>query len=120
MQTYRCTCGNRLFFENTRCVACDAEVGWCEGCQRITTLEPEGDNLYRCSHVDCRRPLRKCHNYAVEDVCNRCFVASDSGQHLSAPASVGPPPISEPDPTPPPAEANVVAAAALCLSCQLN
>jgi hypothetical protein len=73
MQTYRCTCGNRLFFENTKCLACSAEVGWCEGCHRLTTLEPDGDNQYRCSHADCRQTLRKCHNYAVEDICNRCF-----------------------------------------------
>jgi hypothetical protein len=99
MQTYRCTCGNRLFFDNTVCVVCQAEVGWCECCHRITTLEPmasnsangaggavgdesdgagvtanpDGGNDYRCGNVDCRALLRKCHNFAVEDVCNRLF-----------------------------------------------
>jgi hypothetical protein len=91
MQTYHCTCGNRLFFENTQCLACNAEVGWCEGCHQLTTLEPEEEGLYRCGHADCRAILRKCHNYAVENVCNRCFAPTDDE-----------------------------AADALCLSCQLT
>src|SRR4051812_3033063 len=80
MQTYLCTCGNRLFFENTRCVACQKEVGWCEACSRITTLEPvKGASAdappsdFICGYADCHRPLRKCHNYAIENVCNRCY-----------------------------------------------
>jgi hypothetical protein len=73
MQTYRCTCGNRLFFENTKCLACSAEVGWCENCHRLTTLEPDGENQVRCSYADCRQSIRKCHNYAVDNICNRCF-----------------------------------------------
>jgi hypothetical protein len=75
MQTYRCTCGNRLFFENTRCVVCQSEVGWCEHCHRLTALELLGDQLYRCSHADCQQTLRKCRNYAVENICNRLFSA---------------------------------------------
>jgi hypothetical protein len=75
MQTYRCTCGNRLFFENTRCVVCQSEVGWCEHCHRLTALELLGDQLYRCSHTDCQQTVRKCRNYAVEDICNRLFPA---------------------------------------------
>lgn len=83
MQTYRCACGNRLFFENISCLACRREVGWCEGCSRITALQPTRDDEtangmrpaeYRCSHLDCGRNLSKCHNYAVENVCNHCYV----------------------------------------------
>ena len=80
MQTYRCVCGNRLFFDNSVCLACQREVGWCEACSRMTSLEPTADaadatsNHYLCGHPDCRRPLGKCHNYLVENVCNRCYV----------------------------------------------
>jgi hypothetical protein len=46
----------------------------------MTALEPAGGastapaNDFRCGHADCRQPLRKCHNYEVENVCNRCYV----------------------------------------------
>src|SRR5262245_34757149 len=73
MQTFRCRCGSRLFFENTQCVSCGSEVGWCEACHRMTSLSGQGDGAYRCGHDDCGRSLRKCHNYSVENVCNRCF-----------------------------------------------
>lgn len=74
MQTYRCTCNNRLFFENTRCLSCGQEVGWCEACNRITTLEPGAPGQFICAHADCRRPLCKCNNYSIENICNWCFV----------------------------------------------
>ncbi len=46
----------------------------------MTALEPAGDASqdaagdYRCGFADCGQLLRKCHNYAVENVCNRCYV----------------------------------------------
>jgi hypothetical protein len=74
MQTYRCTCNNRIFFDNTICLACKKEVGWCEACARVTTLEPtDSAGEYRCGYSDCQKALRKCHNYAVENICNRCY-----------------------------------------------
>jgi hypothetical protein len=84
MHTYRCTCGNRLFFENIQCIVCQLDVGWCESCHRMTALEPladaphpAGGHDYRCSHADCGARLRKCHNYAVENICNRMFVPAE-------------------------------------------
>src|SRR3954470_11481314 len=78
MQTYRCTCGNRLFFENTVCVVCNSEVGWCEPCGRVTALQlissTDGSPAtYHCGYSDCGKLVRKCHNYVVENVCNRCY-----------------------------------------------
>jgi hypothetical protein len=88
MQTYRCTCGNRLFFENTVCVVCSTEVGWCEPCGRITALQPvepaDGQNAhYRCGYADCQQLLQKCRNYAVENVCNRCHASAESPVSLA-------------------------------------
>ena len=85
MQTFRCTCGNRLYFENSFCLACQSEVGWCESCSRMAALTPVADvngvatNLYVCGHDDCRQYLRKCHNYAVESICNRCYAVEPDG-----------------------------------------
>lgn len=104
MRTYRCTCNNRLFFDNTNCLACNKDVGWCEGCGRITTLEPVDESgNYRCSYTDCGQSLRKCHNFAVENVCNRCYTCDPNGPPQSA-ANNGEP-----------APANL-----LCAACQLT
>lgn len=80
MRSYECQCGNRLFFDNTFCLACDAEVGWCPTCSRITSLEPLAEGGYRCTQADCGATLMKCHNYAVEDVCNRMVEVGADGQ----------------------------------------
>jgi hypothetical protein len=127
MQTFTCTCGNRLFFDNTQCLACGAEVGWCESCHRLATLELAEDSAdvaadglqdYRCTHADCGALLRKCHNYAVENVCNRLFPleASDRAPIRQA--------LEQPDgsgqmPTGLPVE-GVIPADKLCCACQLN
>ncbi len=73
MRTFECSCGNRLYFENTGCLACGLEVGWCPACRTITSLLPTGVNAWICGHADCHAPLTKCRNYAVENVCNRCW-----------------------------------------------
>jgi len=76
VKTFDCACGNTLYFENTRCLVCNKETGWCPACRTITGLIAEG-NLYRCANEGCGAKLVKCANYSVENVCNRCVVASD-------------------------------------------
>jgi hypothetical protein len=52
----------------------------------MTSLEPAGEaenqvpNSFHCGHADCRQPLRKCHNYLVENACNRCCVPEIGAQ----------------------------------------
>lgn len=72
MNIYTCTCSATLFFENTQCLSCGREVGWCPNCRAIAALDEYGENRYSCSA--CQNLLAKCHNYAVERVCNRCVV----------------------------------------------
>lgn len=109
MQTFRCTCGNRIYFDNTVCLVCQREIGWCEACARLSGLEPAVDagtvqpNSYRCGHSDCGQPLNKCHNYIVENICNRC----DAPQ-LAPPAVNDGSPVAEIPP------------AQLCSACQLT
>ncbi|MCP1312928.1 MULTISPECIES: putative zinc-binding metallopeptidase [unclassified Halomonas] len=71
MQTFSCRCANPLFFENTVCLSCEAEVGWCPSCDAIVALEPLEQGGYRCARSECGALLEKCRNYAVENVCNR-------------------------------------------------
>ncbi len=82
MKTYQCSCGSELFFENSTCLACGADVGWCPGCESITSLVSLGGGAYRCGNAACGIRLSKCHNYEAENVCNRCIaVAEDFSGH---------------------------------------
>ncbi|QPM90973.1 zinc-binding metallopeptidase family protein [Pseudooceanicola algae] len=74
MRLYSCACGNRLYFDNTKCTQCGRDVGWCQGCAAITALEPEGGK-FRCLGDPLgdgsRHLVTLCQNYATEGVCNR-------------------------------------------------
>lgn len=77
MRTFKCVCDNTIFFENSQCVACGQELGWCPVCQNMTALTPAENGLYHCGWKGCGSLLAKCHNYAVEHVCNRCVAVQD-------------------------------------------
>jgi hypothetical protein len=77
MKSFSCQCGNMVFFENTKCVVCHHELGWCPACRNITALLPTADKQFRCGNASCKVLLAKCHNYAVEHVCNRCCQVPD-------------------------------------------
>ena len=79
MNSFVCHCSNVLFFENTQCVACGSEVGWCPGCRRISGLIKNSNGIYQCGVSECSLELAKCHNYEVEHVCNRCLLADAHG-----------------------------------------
>jgi hypothetical protein len=76
MNTFQCSCGNRLFFNNTVCINCNNEVGWCEAFHTITALEPAADG-YRCLNAKCGAAVVKCRNYSDEHVCNRVLIPSE-------------------------------------------
>jgi len=73
MRTYRCQCGNSLFFDNSLCLACEREVGFCPACHTITTLLPDDDGQLHCGNPECGAVLAKCINYSQHAVCNRCL-----------------------------------------------
>lgn len=78
MKTFNCTCGNLLFFDNNTCLACGLDVGWCPTCRQIVSLLPQQNGNFRCGNGACGSILMKCHNYAVENVCNRCLKAGET------------------------------------------
>jgi hypothetical protein len=71
VRTYNCDCGNPLFYENSMCLNCNAELAFCPHCRRLAPLALEPTGLYRCRHADCGRELVKCENYRRHQVCNR-------------------------------------------------
>lgn len=76
MQRFTCDCGNRLFFDNTHCLACEREVSWCPVCATLTALEFENPGMH-CAR--CETELWKCANRIDYDVCNRSVQAPESG-----------------------------------------
>ena len=69
MKPFLCVCGNRVFFENVRCLKCQRELGFVPEHGTMASLEPADDGTYR-AHVDPETPRRKCQNYQTEGVCN--------------------------------------------------
>ncbi|TWU42558.1 zinc-binding metallopeptidase family protein [Novipirellula artificiosorum] len=80
MKTFVCECGNTIFYENTRCVCCGSELGWCPSCTRMTSLRLEKDGHRRCGNSDCNVLLMKCSNYSEHHVCNHCVPVSSEAE----------------------------------------
>ncbi|MGD9647628.1 MAG: putative zinc-binding metallopeptidase [Pirellulales bacterium] len=78
MKTYRCTCGQTLFYENSLCLSCGSELGFCPTCRNIVALQPTGDGQFRCGNDKCGATLAKCANYVEHNVCNRCVAVPSS------------------------------------------
>lgn len=78
MRTFHCSCDNTIFFENSRCVACHSELGWCPACDGLRAIAADEHGHYHCQHSGCGARLIKCHNYAVHHVCNRCIAVPEA------------------------------------------
>ena len=78
MQIYRCLCGNSLFYDNSLCIACGRDVGYCPACHNLVTLLPGASAQFQCGNPNCSAALEKCFNYSEYEVCNQCVVAPSS------------------------------------------
>lgn len=85
MKRFGCACGNTLFFENSSCVRCEREVGWCPACKRIAALAPAAAGGFTCLNPSCGTYLLKCGNYSTFGVCNRCVVPAAGAAADAAP-----------------------------------
>ena len=83
MRIWNCRCRNRIYFDNSTCLACGSELGFCPACRSIVALDPLGDGTYRCNRAVCQARLTKCYNYFHFDVCNRCIALDDSGNTVT-------------------------------------
>jgi hypothetical protein len=77
MRTFRCTCGTRIFFENTRCLVCGRELGFLPDALTLIALDAMSPDEFQTQHGR----YRKCANYAEHGVCN-WMVQSDSSNNL--------------------------------------
>ncbi|MHB8454143.1 MAG: zinc-binding metallopeptidase family protein [Acidiferrobacterales bacterium] len=76
MKIFHCYCGNTVYFENTRCFACNRELGFLPDKGALVALEPAAEALWR--------PLppgaglyRKCDHFRLENGCNWMLEESD-------------------------------------------
>lgn len=80
MQTFTCSCGNRLFFENNRCMRCGSETGFLPDRLLLAPIRLNDAQLWESVQVPERR-YRKCANYNAHAVCN-WMVAEDDDEAL--------------------------------------
>jgi hypothetical protein len=61
-----------LFFDNSVCLRCGNETGFCPSCRNITALLPQAEGRWTCANANCGVTLLKCVNYVEHNVCNQC------------------------------------------------
>ncbi len=67
MKLFRCTCGQRIFFDNTACVRCGSQLGFDPQSLLMLTLDSKPDGTY----VDSiGTEFRYCRNFHEHGVCN--------------------------------------------------
>jgi hypothetical protein len=76
MRTFQCGCGERVFFENSRCLNCSRELGFALEASAMVSLDAPADGVYSTALGD----FRKCENYATEGVCNWVIPVAMQGE----------------------------------------
>lgn len=79
MQHATCLCGNRLFFDNTSCLACGRHLGFVPGIVRLAALEPDSTGNWRLAENELSSPLRDCANRDEAICCNWMIESGDDG-----------------------------------------
>lgn len=80
MRTFECACGAKIFFDNTRCLTCQRELGFLSDQLLLTSVEPAPDGTFITPHGS----YRKCANYAEHGVCNWLVPAAETTQLCQA------------------------------------
>src|SRR5262249_12941580 len=79
-RTFRCKCGNTVFFRNLQCLRCLAPLGYLPSESRLAALEPHPrPGTFRADGV--AKPVKACANRDLPATCN-WLVASDDPNPL--------------------------------------
>jgi hypothetical protein len=81
MRAFSCTCGQPLFFDNLRCLACGSEVGCDPKGPILGPIDEQAGGVWAL-RGDTRRPLpqfRFCAHREAASACNWLLSADDSG-----------------------------------------
>ena len=80
MRTFRCACGARLFFENSRCLTCKRELGFLPGALTLVPIEGSSSGEFTTPHGN----QKKCANYVEQGVCNWMVPSASPGTLCAA------------------------------------
>ena len=82
-RSYRCRCGNRIFFRNTLCLACRSQLGYLPETGRLAALDPGpvAGIWHAEGHAGDRR---LCANREAPAWCNWTLAADDAGRYCVA------------------------------------
>ena len=85
MLTFRCHCGNPIYFENTTCLNCGRRLGYLFDSALLSALEPAGDDRWLALAGDLfGQHYRMCGNYQRHNVCNGMVAADSEAQWCPA------------------------------------
>ena len=79
MKRFQCDCGTQVFFENHRCVNCQARLGFDPDSMEMLSLISSGDGQYQDNSSNV---FKFCDNGVSFDVCNWLLPADASDQSL--------------------------------------
>jgi len=83
MRVFHCDhCDQPVFFENTRCIACDHVLAYLPDLGEIGSLEPVSESEWKSPLQSEGRRYRLCRNYTELQICNWSLTDSDAGQAL--------------------------------------
>jgi hypothetical protein len=81
MKTFRCVCGQLIFFQSILCVSCKRELGFFPDSLALGAIEPSGGDLFAPrSTRKLKGYYRKCQNYAQQSVCNWMIPESEKDE----------------------------------------
>lgn len=80
MDTYQCSCGNTLFFENSVCYQCGKQTGFVPQLMRMVDIEAASTDTWQSQQLPGQL-FRKCSNYSEHEVCN-WLIPADESNHL--------------------------------------
>ena len=80
MKTFRCYCGNTVYFENSECLNCGRRLGFLPQYGVLSALERVEGRRWRALHPLAQgREHRMCNNFEFEMVCN--WMVADEESH---------------------------------------
>jgi hypothetical protein len=80
-RAFRCRCERPVFFGNTRCLACEAELGYDPASATVWPLEPTGDEgVWRRHGDDTALRFRRCANFDSVIVCSWLVEQSEAAR----------------------------------------
>jgi hypothetical protein len=84
-KVWACRCGQSVFFQNTKCLACAAPLGYLPEQARVVALEPAGEpGTWRVSEEADGALYRRCANLSTAAACNWLFPAHNNGEFCTA------------------------------------